>query len=78
MVCPVTTRLPDVKLLDDRLVTEVVARVDVPIATRLVVVAFVAVRLVKTAESAVRSVEKNPFDEVELVDMRLVMLAVVP
>ena len=51
----------------------VVAKVDVPVTAKVfVVVAFVAVKLVKKAESAVKSEEKKPVVEVALVIVALV------
>ena len=54
-----------------------VANVEVPVTERSVVVAFVAVRLVKTAVRAERRDEKNPVVLVLLVEKRLVAVKAV-
>jgi hypothetical protein len=58
-VALVAVRLEDWRLVDVRDDTEVVARVVVPKATRLVVVALVVVKLVMTEVTAEKSVEKK-------------------
>ncbi len=84
VLCPCTTRSPAlVRLVVDALVmvafpvivradTEVVASVVAPKATRLVVVALVAVKLVNTDVTAFKSVEKK-LVEVPATDCRLLV-----